>query len=71
MTDKEIPGYCEIHCRTERALFHCSTINSLIRLAGYPENYVREVSGWLSAGPEEIDFLVDLAKKNLKEKEND
>lgn len=50
MTDNELIGYCETHCRTERALFHADQINRMIVLAGMsntlpgiPENAFRSM----------------------------
>lgn len=43
MEDKELIGYCRIHCQTERALFSGTHINRIIALAGYPTHFVREV----------------------------
>lgn len=34
LTDAELPGYFDAHCRTERALFHKSHIVRLVRLSG-------------------------------------
>lgn len=43
MTDKDLIGYCELHCRTERALFSGTQINRMLMLAGQPANYVARV----------------------------
>ncbi len=34
MTDDELIGYADLHCRTERALFHRDHVNRLLTLAG-------------------------------------
>jgi hypothetical protein len=59
-TDEQLLGYCEIHCKTERALFHSDHINRVVDLAGLgAQNHVRE--GWFSAH-EEMQELVDMAR---------
>ena len=65
MTDEQLIGYCEIHCRSERALFHADHINRLLELAGHPENYVRRVSGWLSLHDDAMMPLCKLARNRL------
>lgn len=45
MTDTELIGYCEIHCTTERALFHSKHINRMAALAGVNEGVP---TGWYS-----------------------
>ncbi len=65
MNDKELIGYCEIHCTSERALFNEKQINRMIALAGYPPNFVNSVrSGWYSLH-EEMEELCRLAKINM------
>jgi hypothetical protein len=32
--DKDLVGYCELHCETERALFHRRDLNRMFELAG-------------------------------------
>lgn len=66
MTDSELIGYCELHCKTERALFHADHVNRMLELAGHPEGYVHRVTGWLSVH-EEMQRLVDLARARLKD----
>ncbi len=70
MNDDDLIGYCDLHCKTERALFHWTHINRMIALAGYPKDFVRELDGsvqWVSLH-EPMQFLVDRArtKKKLK-----
>lgn len=69
LTDAELPGYCAIHCRTERALFHSSHLNRMLTLAGHPEGYFKTVpEGWHTVRQEHMDPLVELAQQRLKEK---
>jgi hypothetical protein len=64
MTDRELIGYCRLHCKTERALFSADHVNRMLKLAGHPAGYVQRVDGWLSAH-EEMTHLCDLAEKRL------
>lgn len=64
MTDRELIGYCRLHCTTERALFHARHINRMLELAGHPEGFVKRVDGWLSVH-DEMQVLCDLAEKRL------
>ena len=65
MTDRELIGYCDIHCESERALFNERQINRMIELAGYPSGFVREVCvGWYSVH-EEMKELVRLARGSV------
>ena len=64
MSNEELLGYAELHCKTERALFHADHVNRIIALAGYPDWCVREVSGWVSAH-EQMQELVDLARARI------
>jgi hypothetical protein len=66
LTDAELPGYCETHCRTERALFHSDHLNRLLALAGYGDTY-RMPEGWHTAREDAIDPLVKLAQERMKE----
>ncbi len=68
MNDSELIGYCEIHCKTERALFNADQINRIAKLA-YPDDYFVPVVGWHSMH-EEMQDLVDRARLELtKQKE--
>lgn len=64
MSDDELVGYCEIHCRTERALFSADHINRMIVLAGLGEHNSK-IMGWHSMH-EEMQELVDLARAATK-----
>jgi len=66
-TPEELIGYCELHCETPRALFHSKHINEMIRLAGYPKNFVREiqVDNFFSMH-EDMAELCKLARARLK-----
>ena len=61
-TPERLIGYCEIHCKTPRALFHSNQINDMIKLAGNPEGWkpVTE-ERWLSLH-EEMAELCRLAR---------
>jgi len=61
---KELIGYCSIHCETPRALFNGRQINDMIMLAGYPDDFPREVDPnlWISA-KQPMQDLCDLALK--------
>lgn len=60
-------GYCEIHCRTERALFSGKHVNRMLELAGHPENFVLSVSnGWYTMHGD-MEELCALARARLKD----
>lgn len=64
LTDAELPGYCEIHCRTERALFHSRHLNRMLELAGHPPGYHKTVpEGWHTVRETTMDPLVKLARE--------
>lgn len=69
MTDEELIGYCELHCRTSRALFSGIQLNRMIELAGFPENWLADIPDdvgiWVSVHEEMLE-LCELAKKRLK-----
>lgn len=71
MKDTELIGYCSLHCKTPRALFKGTDINRMLKLAGYPEGYVRQVSPdeFISVH-EPMQELCTLAMAKLKEEEN-
>ena len=71
MTDKELIGYCSLHCETPRALFHGKHINRMLKLAGFPADFVRAVSPdeWVSVH-EPMQELCTLARAKIKEEEN-
>lgn len=67
MDDKELIDYCEIHCKTDRALFHSGHVNKMLELAKHPD-YIKRVpvyQEWLSLHEEDMMPLVELARKNL------
>ena len=65
-TPENLIGYCEIHCQTERALFSTSQINEMLKVAGYPEGYVREVEGTgFYSMHESMEDLCKLARVHL------
>lgn len=64
ITDDDLPGYCEIHCRTERALFHSSHLNRMLALAGHPPGFHKCVpDGWHVVREHTMDELVSLARE--------
>jgi len=66
-SDESLIGYCEIHCETERALFHVTQINEMIKLAGYPKGFMKEISGedfYSLHGP--MEELCKLARARIK-----
>lgn len=66
MNDRDLIGYCEIHCQTERALFKGDDVNRMIQLAGYPEGFVRQVPGHqFFSLHEEMEELVKLSRARL------
>ncbi len=38
MSREELIGYCELHCRTPRALFRFDQIAQMVEYAGRPDN---------------------------------
>jgi hypothetical protein len=62
----DLIGYCALHCETPRALFNGKQINDMIRLAGYPSNWVQEVPAdeWFSVHQDMLD-LCKLARERL------
>lgn len=67
MTDEHLIGYCEIHCKTERALFKGMHVNRMLELAGNPPNFVRFVrhDDWYTMH-EEMQELCDLARARME-----
>jgi hypothetical protein len=67
MNDLDLIGYCDLHCETERALFHADHINRMIALAGYPKNFPRKVVDvkWVSTH-EDMKELCKLARARMK-----
>lgn len=71
LTDMELPGYCEIHCRTERALFHSKHLNRMLELAGHPADYQQTVpEGWHTVREETMDPLINLARQRMSKDKN-
>lgn len=65
MSDHDVVGYCEIHCRTDVALFSRGQIEHLVTLANNGTE-VRRDWKWASFGPWTIDPLVAAARKNMR-----
>jgi hypothetical protein len=71
MSDEEFDkliGYCRIHCRTERALFHRNDVNQVLELAGRPE---RVRCGDFIAVHDEMSELCDMAVARRREAKAD
>jgi ribosomal protein L17 len=66
MTDRELIGYCRIHCTTERALFHRQHVNRMLDLAKHPDYFARVDQEWLSIHEGEMLPLCDRAEERLK-----
>lgn len=69
MTDQEfndLIGYCRLHCRTDRALFHRDMVNKVLKLAGINDRMDVE---WASIH-HEMDKWCDLAVAKRKQPEN-
>ena len=65
MKGEHLIGYCEIHCKTERALFSRQQVNDMIELAGFPEHFVGQIrQSWISLH-EEMEELCKLARKRI------
>lgn len=72
MSKDELIGYCDIHRKTERALFSYPQIAQMIEYAGRPEEFVapEELMRFPKAFDslhEEMKTLVDLARELSKE----
>lgn len=65
--DLRLIGYCEIHCRTERALFIGRDINRMLALAGHPAGFARRVppEAWFSVHDDMAD-LCRLARERMR-----
>jgi hypothetical protein len=63
MTDDELIDYCEIHCGTERALFHVSHVERMYRLAGQEHAIPKWLPSFVSVHPEQMMPLVEAARK--------
>ncbi len=65
-TDDDFLGYCQLHARTELALFHRGHVERLLRLAGKEvPTHLRE---WTSVHSEAADPLIAEARRILAEK---
>jgi len=61
MTDLELIGYCEMHCKTERALFHADQVARMMALAGRGEGKV--IHGVWHSMHEEMEDLCKAARR--------
>lgn len=64
-SDEDLIGYCEIHCKTELALFHGKHINEMFKLAGIDRKV--EFENGFYAAHESMSELCKLARKRLKD----
>jgi hypothetical protein len=65
MTDKELIGFCEIHCHSPEPLFKGEDINRLLALAEFPPDYTTKLEppeNYFQFGPGQILPLVKLAR---------
>ena len=73
MTDEELLGYAEIHCRTEVAAFHVDHLNRILALAGADwceaNNYTAQLGThkqWYNIGDDVLQPVIDAARANTK-----
>lgn len=64
MSDHILISYCEIHCKTERALFGADMINRMIDLSGAP--YLKIPLGTWVVCREEMENMCQLARERMK-----
>ena len=64
MNDHVFIDYCDVHCRTERALFHRIDVVRIYQLAGQPLSgaYLPE---WIAVRPGIMAPLVEAARRKL------
>ena len=74
MTDEELLGYAEIHCRTDLGLFRKDHVNRLLALAGAnwcrEHGYPPQMPGpkeWYGLGPEVLGPVIGAARRRMKE----
>ena len=68
LSDEEFIGYCEIHCKTERALFNGAQLNRIQRLAFGKLNYEFPENFWRSEH-EQMAEACKLARERIKQRE--
>lgn len=44
LSDDQFIGYCELHCQTPRALFSGRHVNRMLKLAGNPPHFSKQVA---------------------------
>jgi len=66
LNDEELIGYCEIHCKTERALFHIDHIRRMWKLANEPE--IKFPFGEWFSMHEDMQYLCSKAKQIMDNK---
>jgi len=64
-TDEDLLGYCEIHCKTERALFHHTDIERVYALAGCPRTFHPEYEDFVTVFEDEMMPLIKLARERM------
>ena len=73
MTDEQFLGYCEIHCRTERALFAGAQVNRLNELADFEPDPILHTklynSGWYTMRASYAQPRIDAARRRMHEAE--
>jgi hypothetical protein len=64
MSDEELIGYCALHCKTERALFHRDHVIRIFELAGQlPRGVIPE---WVVLHEEAMMPLVEKARRRQR-----
>lgn len=65
--DGDFIGYCELHCKTERALFHRDHIKRMAQLAGDAAllDVVDTLAEWITAHEDAMLPLVEKARARL------
>jgi hypothetical protein len=66
MNDEQFIGYCETHCRTERALFSGAQVNRLEELAGV-QPATLFANNWYTMRANYAQPLVDEARRRMRE----
>jgi hypothetical protein len=72
MSKDDLIGYCALHCRTERALFHKDMVAQMVEYAGCPKGFLppeeisRDIHEFYSLH-ESMEELVSLARSRNSE----
>ena len=77
VTDEQLLGYAEIHCRTEVAAFHVDHVNRILALAGadwcIENNYYPQLGTWRQwyhIG-DILQPVIDAARRRMKEQKSE